>query len=124
MHELSLAHDMLHIIRNELGRTTPIARVTVVIGPLSGVSPDSLEFCFTEMAGLEGFGSPEMEVRATRAKMRCADCGHGWESRDFTPGCPICGSWNREILTGREFYIESIELEDADEDQKTGDAAE
>ena len=124
MHELSLAEDMLGIIKSTLKKTRPITRVTVVLGPLSGVSPESLAFCFTETAKLRGFGSPELEIRTTRAGMKCTDCGNEWESADFTPGCPQCGSWNREILSGREFYMESIELEDADEDQNTGDAEE
>jgi len=123
MHEYSLAQDMAEVIISALGGPMTLSTVTVVIGPLSGVSGESLAFCFTEIASARGLGRPELVVRKTRAEMRCTRCGHVWHSDDFSPGCPACGSWDRRIVSGREFFVESVELdgEDADEDQVTSD---
>lgn len=126
MHEYSLAQDMAEIIVSALGGPRLLASVTVVIGPLSGVSGESLSFCFAEVASRRGLGRPELVVRKTMAEMLCSQCGHPWRSDDFSPGCPACGSWDRRIVSGREFFVESVELfgEDADEDQVTGDGQE
>ncbi len=126
MHEFSLAEEMTAAIADTLGGPVKLSSVTVVIGPLSGVSPESLAFCFSAVAGMKGFGRPELVIRNTEAKMHCRDCGSEWFSRDFTTGCPDCGSWNRNIMSGREFYVESVDLpeEGADEDKCACDGQE
>lgn len=118
MHEYSLAQEMASLITRALKGPRELARVTVVIGPLSGVSPESLAFCFPEVASEWGLGHPELAVRKTSAEMICSQCAHGWESDDFTAGCPACGSWERRIVSGREFFVETVEYdqEDSDED--------
>lgn len=126
VHELSLAEEMVRIIREAIGGSGDLHAVTVVMGPLSGVCPESLSFCFTEVARQKGMGSPGLVIRRTDAVFRCSSCGFSWTAGDFAPGCPGCGSWEREILSGREFYIESAELngENEDEDEHPGDGQE
>ena len=114
MHELSLAHDMTRIIGNSLGRKVPLDRVNITVGPLSGISPESLKFCFTEIAKLEGFGEPELVIRQTEARIICLDCDTEYEARDFYQGCPHCGSLSRKILSGREFTVDSVEIDEGD----------
>ncbi|NOQ22998.1 MAG: hypothetical protein GQ565_10190 [Candidatus Aegiribacteria sp.] len=115
MHELSLAHDMTRIIGSALGRKIPLDRVNVTIGPLSGISPESLRFCFTEVAKIEGFGEPELVINRTRAKLICLDCDAEYETKDFYQSCPDCGSISRRILSGREFTVDSVELEEGND---------
>jgi hydrogenase nickel incorporation protein HypA/HybF len=114
MHELSLAHDMTRIIGNVLGRKVPLDRVNVTIGPLSGISPESLKFCFTEIAKMEGFGEPELVINLTEAKLICLECGTEYQARDFYQGCPECGSISRKILSGREFTVDSVEIDEGE----------
>lgn len=123
MHEYSLAQEMADVIIAVLGGPRRLSTVTVVIGPLSGVSGESLSFSFTEAASTRGLGNPDLVVRKTEAEMRCSQCGHVWHSDDFAPGCPACGSWDRRIVSGREFFVESVELDEEDsyEDHITGD---
>lgn len=123
MHEYSLAQDMAEVIVSALGRPRMLESVTVVVGPLSGVSGESLTFCFTEVASRRGLGTPRLVVRKTLARMLCLKCGHEWRGDDFSPGCPACGSWERRIVSGREFFVESVEFdgEDSNEDQVAGD---
>jgi len=112
MHELSLAHDMTRIIGKALGRKIPLERVNITIGPLSGISPESLSFCFSEIAKLEGFGEPELVINQTEARLICLDCNIEYSAKDFYQGCPGCGSISRKILSGREFTVDSVEIEE------------
>jgi len=112
MHELSLAHDMTRIIGNTLGRKVHLERVNITVGPLSGISPESLKFCFTEIARTEGFGEPELVINLTEAKLICLDCNTEYNARDFYEGCPECGSISRRILSGREFTVDSVEIDE------------
>jgi hydrogenase nickel incorporation protein HypA/HybF len=113
MHEMSLAMDMTRIIGEALGRKAPLDRVNITIGPLSGISPESLRFCFTEIARMEGFGEPELVITHTEARLLCLECDTEYEAADFYQGCPECGSISRRILSGREFTVDSVEIDEA-----------
>ncbi len=115
MHELSIAYDIMRILENALGEVKPISTVNLTIGPLSGISPDALRFCFTEVALAEGFGKPELAISEPPAKLICLDCEKGYTTDDFYKGCPHCMSLNRRILTGREFTVDSVEIDEGED---------
>lgn len=117
MHEFSIAESMLDLIESALHGARPLDRVDVTIGPLSGISPEALSFCFSEIARSRGFGEPELAIRRVDARLICTDCGREYETSDFYCFCPACGSMNRRILSGREFTVESVEFEEDDEEE-------
>jgi hydrogenase nickel incorporation protein HypA/HybF len=112
MHELSIARDITGIIIRVLGGPRRLDRVNVTIGPLSGISPASLRFCFEEVARAEGLGEPELRVSESSASLVCLNCGRAYSTDDFYDGCPDCGSMMRRIVTGTEFTVDSVELDD------------
>ena len=112
MHEFSVAEDILAIIEEAVGSKKEITSVHMTIGPLSGICPDSLRFCFTEIAKQEGFGSPELVLNEVKAKVHCYGCESDYEATEFIEGCPDCGSLNRRILSGDEFTVDWVEVED------------
>jgi hydrogenase nickel incorporation protein HypA/HybF len=114
LHEFSIAEDMIRLIERTLGSRKDLLTVTLTVGPLSGISPESLRFCFSEIAGQRGFGSPELLVNITLAAIRCRSCGLEYETSDFQVGCPSCSSVEMDILSGRECTLESVEIEEDD----------
>lgn len=106
---------MLAIIERALGAPRKLSRVTVSIGPLSGVSPDSLSFCFAPIAIEAGFGSPELVFRRKGIMVECASCGGVEEMVEPGAPCSSCGSRDRSILSGMECTVESVEIEDREE---------
>lgn len=112
MHELSLAKDMTRIIGKAIGGVRPLDTVNITVGPLSGISSESLRFCFTEVAKMEGFGEPKLVITETEAKLICLDCSIEYQAKEFYQGCPSCGSFSRRILSGREFTVDSVEIEE------------
>jgi len=112
LHELSIAEDMIRVIEKALGCRRELCTVTLILGPLSGVSAESLRFCFSEIAASRGFGSPELVVKKTMARVYCRNCKSEYEAEDFFDGCPSCGSFEREIRSGRECMVESVEIEE------------
>ncbi|MBN1256140.1 MAG: hydrogenase maturation nickel metallochaperone HypA [Planctomycetes bacterium] len=112
MHEFSIASDMLKIVEDQLGGKQALISATVTIGPLSGVNPESLRFCFTELAEMEGFGRPELAVNEVPARIQCRACGQEYETRDLFELCPRCGELDRIILSGEEFTLDKVEIEE------------
>lgn len=113
MHEMSIAESILEGIEESLGEKKVLQVVRLTLGPLAGVNADSLQFCFTELAETMGFGKPELDINCTLAKVHCNDCNKDYEAKEFYEGCPDCGSLHREILTGKELIIDSVELMEA-----------
>ena len=110
MHEYSIALTITQTaLDTAAGRK--ISKVSVSIGALSAVFEDSLRM-YLEML-LEEQGSPGVSVVATHvaAKCRC-HCGNVYEIVKFGETCSLCDSFTREIIDGKECFVESIEVEE------------
>jgi hydrogenase nickel insertion protein HypA len=114
MHELSVAQSILDTIEKKLGFVKPLIRVFLTIGPLAGVSAESLEFWFSEIAKQKGFGTPEIVINKTMAWAICSECKTKYEIKSLYSGCQKCDSYERTIESGFECTIDSIEMEDSD----------
>jgi hydrogenase nickel incorporation protein HypA/HybF len=113
MHELSVTQQILDIAVNKAreSRSDKITRINLVIGEMSTVVDDCLQFYFDFMSK----GTPAEEAKLTfqriPLRVKCRLC-----SQVFTPStepwtCPACQKWDAEIIGGNEFYIDSIEVE-------------
>ena len=91
--------------------------VTLTIGPLSGIAPHALRFCFAAVAEAQGLGSPELIIHEVPARVHCRDCEREDAVHDFFEPCPGCGGMNRTILSGNEFTVDSAELSGDDDDE-------
>ena len=114
MHELGLTQSILEIAldnaaKNGAGR---ILKVRVVAGDLTGVIDESLCFYFDYLARGTAADGAELVVEHPPAVIKCAACGE--ESRiaaEQVCSCPQCEALTVELLSGREFYVDSIEIE-------------
>ena len=117
MHELSLAEAIVRMALDAPPATAGNLRgLTVCVGALSSVSIDTLEFCMGLAIEQRGMQHVKVRIRKVPARVRCA-CGHECESESLFEGCPECGGFDREGLEGRDVTLESIEVEDG-EDQR------
>jgi hydrogenase nickel incorporation protein HypA/HybF len=112
MHEFSIAKEILDVVEQTIGPRKPVRSVQLILGALSGVSADALRFCFTELAEQAEFGRPDLVIAESLAQVRCRDCGRLYQTADFTEGCPGCGSFNRDILSGYECTVDTITIEE------------
>jgi hydrogenase nickel insertion protein HypA len=111
MHEFSIAEAIINTIAPIAADPRAVTAVHITVGPLAGISVDSLEFCFSVLAQERGFEAVRLEVRKTGAILRCA-CGREYEVQRFDELCPACGGLERIVLTGKEFSIDYLETKD------------
>lgn len=112
MHELSVTQGIVDAC-SERAAGARVIRVTLEIGTLSCVLPDSLRFCYD--VAIEGtpLGGSELEIIRIPAQSRCRDCGKDVEMEDMLSRC-ACGSVNLERPRGGdELNIKSMEIEEA-----------
>lgn len=52
-----------------------------------------------------------LNFRRVTAKGKCLGCGEEFDLAQDKWRCPRCGEWRVDILSGKEFYIDSIEVD-------------
>jgi hydrogenase nickel incorporation protein HypA/HybF len=113
MHELSLSEAIVATaLRHAEGR-----RVTVVsmrVGHLRQVVPDSLAFYFEIVARGTACEGARLELEAVPAMFRCRACGHAYSPDVPAFRCPACAAADVAVERGEEFQIESIEVEEVE----------
>ena len=108
MHEVSIAEGILDLIERKLGEPVALESVDLRIGPLSGVSPDALEFCFARVAEARGYGTPELKIERMQVLVVCDDCHAEYATLDVYLPCPFCSSFRRTIASGQELTLLSF----------------
>jgi hydrogenase nickel incorporation protein HypA/HybF len=114
LHELSIAMEILDIVRKEAAShgATSVSRVRLRIGGLSGVETDSLSFCFEAVKG-EGSltAGAELVIDNVPVRVRCHSCGGEFSDGGYMVTCPSCGSLETTLLSGEELEIADIEID-------------
>lgn len=113
MHELSICEGIIEVATDaleHLARPLPsIARVTVRIGRLTAVVPDSLRHYFDLLTPGTVLEGAALVIEDIAIRARCADCGGRFEIEVLSFSCPGCGSGFVELLSGREMEVVSLD---------------
>lgn len=112
MHEMSIAQNVVDIIREEMRKcnATVLKSVRLNIGQMSAVVPDAFSFCFkviTEGTEIEG-ADLIMDVIPLRGY--CRKCGNEFDILNYAFSCPSCGDTNIETIAGRDLSIVEMEV--------------
>jgi hydrogenase nickel incorporation protein HypA/HybF len=114
MHELSIAQNILEIVQQYVppDHQSNVKSVTVKIGDLAGVVPESLEFCFAAITTETPFKNVRLTIERIPFTLLCPTC-HRTSSNDAGIAlCPACGSSQTTIVSGTELHVSEIELDD------------
>lgn len=123
MHELAVTESILEIAlrHSRAAGAVAVTDLFLVIGELSTIVDESLQFYWDIVSeGTEAAGAT-LHFRRVPASLACRACGHTYSPRQDLP-CPACGSIDIAVMTGEEFYLETIEVETVpDHSPLTGD---
>ena len=114
MHELPVTQGILDVALKAAqdNHAQRISAVHLVIGELSSIVDDSVQFYFDLLSRDTIAAGATLHVRRIAATASCSDCGHGFAVHaPLTPVCPQCGGTQLRVSGGREFYVESIDID-------------
>ena len=115
MHELSVTEGIIGVA-SDAARKAGAARIIaidLVIGDLSGMADDSIQFYFDILSRDTPAEKATLRFRREPAIVNCEECGGQFAAQPpLTPICPGCGGVRLHVSGGREFRVESIEVEE------------
>jgi hydrogenase nickel incorporation protein HypA/HybF len=113
VHELSLSGAIVNTaVKHADGR--PVRLVSLRVGALRQVVPDTLDFYFGFVAKGTVCEGARLEQELVPARLRCGTCGDDWEIDVPVFLCRRCGgAGDVAVASGNEFEVESIEVEEA-----------
>lgn len=113
MHELAVTESILdiaikHAQQAEASRVTDLY---LVIGRLSSIVDDSVQFYWDMLAQGTLCEGSQLHFQREPAQMACLNCGSEYKLEDELTPCPKCGSAQVHVISGDQFFLESIEIE-------------
>lgn len=113
MHEMSVAESMVELVLQhaEEAGARRVSAIRVVVGGMSGIVEDSLQFAFEALSEGTLAQGAILEMKLVPTKARCKDCCAEFLLAEFHWSCEACGGSRLDIIEGKELYVDSIEVE-------------
>lgn len=113
MHESSMAISILRIVADEAQKAhvNAVTQVRLCVGDLAGVEATTLTACFEMLSEGTVTDKAKLVIKRIPATGTCSVCGTAATGRGRMLQCPLCKTSSVKLTTGREFYVESIEVE-------------
>ncbi len=113
MHEYPITEQIIKIAETHCKEAhgEKVRKVNLVIGDYSGYVGDSVQMYFDIISEGTMCQDAEVEITHVKPKLKCPACGTLFEKKLLDFSCPKCGTDGGPTDIGKEFYIESIEVE-------------
>ncbi len=122
MHELAICSGIIEVARGALERLPPprprVSSVTVRIGRLTSLVPDSLRYYFDVLTPDTPLGGAALLVEEVPIRARCGECAARFEIDTLSFTCPSCASGFVELLSGRELQVVSVDTVDSEPSER------
>ena len=113
MHELAITQSILDISLKAAAaqHACRIRAIRLTIGPFSGIVPECVQMYLDVLAKGTIAEGAKIEASILPLRVRCRACGREGEIDRRHIACPFCGSVELQRLSGREFLVDSLEVD-------------
>ena len=114
MHELSVTESILSYSIEEARKrnASKIKMMRLRMGPFCGLYPECIQMYLDVLAEGTIAEGAKIEAEVLPLSVLCRDCGKESEITRRSIAWPHCGSLRLKILSGKEFMITSMEVEE------------
>lgn len=115
MHELSMCQSLVDAVLHEMGRAQPppkrLVAARIAVGALHQVVPENMTFAYEILIKDTVAAGSRLDIRWIPVTAKCRACG--WTGPVEVPFflCGSCNSGDLELLTGKELFLENLEIE-------------
>lgn len=121
MHEMGIISGVIDSVipAAEQAGALRVLKVTLSVGEMTEAIDDSLYFAFEVLSEGTLCEGAELEINHVKPRSICFECGNEFEHDRFHRACPKCGSYETQLIAGRELAIDSIEVDLPDEEDQS-----
>lgn len=114
MHELPITERIIRVAQEHCQKNgaSKVRKIHLVIGDNSGIVGSSVQMYFDVISEGTCCEGAALEMTSVKPRLRCKSCGQLFVRAPFSFACPHCGGDGEPTDIGREFYIDTIEVED------------
>ena len=84
----------------------------LALGEIAELDRTSIQKQWEELSKGTAAERAQLHFRFVKAEVQCMACFQKYHPVDGKIHCPYCGSYGAKVLSGEEFYLESVELDD------------
>jgi hydrogenase nickel incorporation protein HypA/HybF len=113
MRELQATRFILDqvLLKARQSNSKHIKHLHLLLGEISELDQNSIQKNWDELSKGTLAESAQLHFRRITAEVQCMSCFQKYHPGNGKILCPYCGSVGAKILSGEEFYLESIELD-------------
>lgn len=113
MHEMAITQEVLKLTLDEAHKADAqtVKQINLVIGDLSSIIDDSVQFYFDFLSQETIARGAKLIFRRIPLQVRCRRCMYVFTPKTDLWQCPKCQQHDVDIVSGKEFYLDSIEVE-------------
>jgi hydrogenase nickel incorporation protein HypA/HybF len=89
-----------------------IKSLQLAVGELSELDQPSIQKYWNELSRGTAVERAQLHFRSIKAEVQCMACFSKYYPMNGKIHCPYCGSFGAKIISGEEFFLDSIELDE------------
>jgi len=113
MHELGITQNILSITLEKANavQAKQVTKINLTIGELSGIVDECVRFYFDFLSKDTIAAEASLCFHQPPIQLQCRNCATTFSPNNLNWACPNCQEQKIEIISGRECYVDSIEVE-------------
>ncbi len=111
MHELGIVFEIVRVVENVVKEQNlpEVDTIVLQVGELCGVIPAYLDECWPAVTDTKPFfKNTKLKLDVVPGMAKCQNCGEIFNVIAYEGYCPKCNSFEKDLLSGREFMIKEI----------------
>lgn len=117
MHELAVTESILNIAIKHAAAAgaSRVTDIYITIGQLASIVDDSVQFYWDTISEGTICTGATLHFERIPARLKCQQCGHEFGIDLGLEPCSNCGSFKVKVISGEEFWVDSLEVEKDEE---------
>ena len=113
MHELAVTKGLLKICleEGEKHKIKKIRKINIKVGELTDLLPACIEYYFNIVSKDTIVENTKINVENIPVEIKCNECGYSGVLGKNNYVCPKCKGIVYEITKGKEFYLDTMEVD-------------
>lgn len=100
------------LLKAHASNASRIRRVGLALGEIAELDQHAIQKHWKELSEGTAAEQAQLQFHLIQAEVQCMACFAKYHPQHGEIHCPHCGSYGAKVLSGEEFVLESIELDD------------